>query len=48
MLSAHDAYREASHEPKSVILKGQTFMYVVLGLLMLLIVLLMGAGMKAS
>ena len=47
MLSAHDAYREASHEPKAVILKGRMFMYVVLGLLMLLIVLLMGAGLKA-
>jgi hypothetical protein len=48
MLAAHDAYREASHEPKSVILKGRAFMYVVLGLLFLLIVLLMGAGLKAN
>ena len=47
-LAAHDAYREATHEPKSVILKGRAFMYVVLGLLMVLIVLLMGAGMKAT
>ena len=47
-LAAHDAYREATHEPKAVILKGRAFMYLVLGLLVLLIVLLMGAGMKAS
>ena len=47
-LAAHDAYREAAHEPKAVILKGRAFMYVVLGLLMLLIVLLMGAGLKAN
>jgi hypothetical protein len=48
VLAAHDAYREATHEPKAVILKGRAFMYVVLGLLMLLIVLLMGAGLKAT
>jgi hypothetical protein len=48
VLAAHDAYREATHEPNSVILKGRMFMYVVLALLMLLIVLLMGAGMKAA
>jgi hypothetical protein len=47
-LAAHDAYREATHEPKAAILKGRAFMYLVLGLLVLLIVLLMGAGMKAS
>ena len=48
VLAAHDAYREATHEPKAVILKGRAFMYLVLGLLMLLIVLLMGAGLKAT
>jgi hypothetical protein len=47
-LTAHDAYREASKQPNAVILKGRAFMYVVLGLLMLLIVLLMGAGLKAN
>jgi hypothetical protein len=48
LLAAHDSYREAQNDPKAVILKGRAFMYVVLGLLMVLIVLLMGAGLKAN
>ncbi|MGH2754925.1 MAG: hypothetical protein ACRDLB_10885 [Actinomycetota bacterium] len=48
LLAAHDSYREAQHNPTAVILKGKTFMYLVLGLLFLLMVLLMGAGIRAS
>ena len=48
MVGAHDAYREARGETKSVILKGKLFLYVTLGLLMLLFVLLVGASFQAT
>ncbi len=47
VLGAHDAYREARGEPSMVILKGKVFLYTVLGLLMLLFFLLLGAGLNA-
>jgi hypothetical protein len=47
VLGAHDAYREARGESAQVILKGRMFMYVVLGLLLLMVVLLVGAGLRA-
>ncbi len=46
-VSAHDAYREARKEASQVILKGKVFLYVVLGLLVLLAVLLTSSGMRA-
>ena len=46
--AAHDAYREARHEPAAVILKGRTFLYLVLGLLLLMVVLLVAAGVQAG
>ena len=46
-ISAHDAYREARSEPGRVILKGKAFLYLVLGLLMLLFLMLVGAGLSA-
>ena len=45
---AHDAYREARHESAAVILKGRTFLYLVLGLLLLMVVLLVAAGIQAG
>ena len=47
VLGAHDAYREARGEPAQVILKGRMFMYVVFGLLLLMVFLLVGAGLRA-
>jgi hypothetical protein len=46
-VGAHDAFREARGEGLMTILKGKLFMYLVLGLLMLLFVLMMGAGLQA-
>jgi hypothetical protein len=46
-LTAHDAYQEASRRPNAVFLKGKVFLYLVLGLLLLLIVLLVSAGFSA-
>lgn len=46
-LAAHDAFREARREPARVILKGRTFVYVVMGLLMLMVVLLISVGLRA-
>ncbi len=46
-VGAHDAFREARAESVLTILKGKLFMYLVLGLLMLLFFLLMGAGLQA-
>ena len=43
--AAHDAYREAQHQESQVLLKGKVFLYLVLGLLGLLMVLLVGAGL---
>lgn len=45
-LAAHDAYREARHEESMVILKGKVFLYLVLGLLVVLMVLLTSAGLS--
>lgn len=47
-LAAHDAYREARKEPAMVVLKGRLFLYLVLGLLMLMVVLLVAAGLRAG
>lgn len=46
-VSAHDAYREARHETGQVLLKGKVFLYLVLGLLLLLLVLLVSSGLRA-
>jgi hypothetical protein len=46
-VSAHDAYREARHESSQVLLKGKVFLYLVLGLLVLLMVLLVSSGLRA-
>lgn len=46
-VAAHDAYREASGAPSAVLLKGRTFLYVVLGLLLLLMVMLFLGAMQA-
>lgn len=48
VLGAHDAYREARGESAAVILKSRTFVYVVIGLLMLMIVMLVAAGFQVS
>lgn len=45
--SAHDAYREARHETNQVLLKGKVFLYLVLGLLVLLLILLTSSGLRA-
>lgn len=47
-VAAHDAYREASNIPDAVLLKGKTFLYVVLGLLVLLMVMLFIGAMQAQ
>lgn len=46
-VAAHDAYREASGAPSAVLLKGRIFLYVVLGLLLLLMVMLFLGAMQA-
>lgn len=45
-IAAHDAYREAQHQESAVLLKGKVFLYLVLGLLALLMVLLVSAGLS--
>jgi len=45
---AHDAYREARKESGMVLLKGRAFLYLVLGLLLLMVVLLVSAGLQAG
>lgn len=45
--SAHDAYREAEGKPGMALLKGKMYMYIVFGLLLVLLVLLVGAGFQA-
>ena len=47
LVGAHDAYREARGEIKQTLLRGKAFLYVVLGLLMLLFFLMLGAGLSA-
>lgn len=44
-VAAHDAYREAQQRGSAVLLKGKVFLYLVLGLLGLLMLLLVGAGL---
>ncbi len=44
--AAHDAYREARREPDQVLLKGKMFMYLVLGLLLLLVALMVPAVLQ--
>ena len=46
-VSAHDAYREARGEQVRVLLKGKFFLYITLGLLMLLFMMLVGASLQA-
>lgn len=46
--AAHDAYREARSESAAVILRGRIFLYLVLGLLLLMVVLLVAAGIQAG
>jgi hypothetical protein len=46
IVHAHDAYREASGDPRSVLLQGKVFLYTVLGLLGVLILLLVGAALS--
>jgi ribosomal protein L40E len=46
-VAAHDAYREARREEALVLLKGRAFMYLVLGLLVLLMVLMTASGLRA-
>ena len=45
--AAHDAYREARNEPSLALIKGKVFLYLVLGLLMLLMVMLTASGLSA-
>ncbi len=45
---AHDAYREARGEGGLVVLKPRVFVYVVLGLLLLMVVMLVSAGLRAG
>lgn len=47
-LAAHDAYREAQGDTRAVILKGRMFVYLVMGLLMLMVVLLVSAGIRGA
>ncbi|HJR45923.1 MAG TPA: hypothetical protein VJ927_10000 [Actinomycetota bacterium] len=47
-VAAHDAYREARDEASMVLLKGKVFLYLVLGLLVLLLVLLTSAGLGGA
>lgn len=48
IVTAHDAYREASHDPGAVILKGRTFLFTVLALLVILLGMLVASGLRAS
>lgn len=45
--AAHDAYREARNEPSMALIKGKVFLYLVLGLLVLLMVMLTASGLSA-
>ena len=47
LVAAHDAFREARGEGDQVLLRGKIFLYLVLGLLMLLFFLLVSAGLGA-
>ena len=48
IVTAHDAYREASHDSGAVLLKGRTFLFTVLALLVLLLAMLVASGLRAS
>ena len=48
ILSAHDAYREASGQSRSVLLKDRMFLYLVLGLLLLSIVMIFSQATGAT
>ena len=48
LAGAHDAYREARGEVAMVFLKPRVFVYLVLGLLVLMMVLLVSAGLRAG
>ena len=48
LAGAHDAYREARGEVAMVLLKPRVFVYLVLGLLVLMMVLLVSAGFRAG
>ena len=45
-VAAHDAYREAQHQPGAVLLKGRAFFYAVLGLIGLSIVMVLVTAMS--
>ena len=45
-VAAHDAYREARREEALVLLKGRAFLYLVLGLLVLMLILMTVAGLR--
>ena len=47
VIAAHDAYREAQGEARQAILKGRRFLYLVMGLLILLFLVLLLAGLGA-
>ena len=47
LMSAHDAFREASNEPEKVLLRGRRFLYLVLGLMALLFVVMLVAMIAA-
>jgi ribosomal protein L40E len=47
LVAAHDAYREARHEPTQVLLRGRIFVYLVMGLLGLLFLMLVTTILRA-
>ena len=47
LVSAHDAFREASDQPGMVLLRGRRFLYLVLGLMALLFVVMLIAMITA-
>ena len=47
-LAAHDGYREARGEADAVILKSRTFVYVVIGLLVLMVTMLVTASFQVN
>jgi len=48
LVAAHDAYREATHNPQAVLLRDRYFLYVVLGLLFLLMIVVFAAAFRAA
>lgn len=47
LVSAHDAYREASGQPGLVLLKGRVFLWLVLGLLSILMITVVTTALRA-